>query len=183
MQIAKDNATWNLFGLFFNLNMAPKCSSVWFFVASLYTEWWSHGTQSCLRFLVMAATQDGYWNGWQHMSHFSYSCKMWCPLNLVLENWEYLWFYWAFWIVVLDCGLKLHKLLIHTLVMLQKWIEINLNHCLKFPLCCISCHIWYGKFSEKNVSTVIKDKLLVSKALNSCFKGLDFFQMLLASHR
>ena len=29
---------------------------------------------------------------------------------------------------------------------------------------------------------VIKDKLLVSKASNSCFKGLDFFQMLLASH-
>ena len=33
------------------------------------------------------------------------------PLNLVLENSEYLW---------LDYGLKLHKLLIHTLVMLQK---------------------------------------------------------------
>ena len=28
-----------------------------------------------------------------YMSHFSYSCKMRCPLNLVLENWEYLWFY------------------------------------------------------------------------------------------
>ena len=28
-----------------------------------------------------------------HMSHFSYSHKMRCPLNLVLENWEYLWFY------------------------------------------------------------------------------------------
>ena len=28
-----------------------------------------------------------------YMSHFSYSCKMWYPLNLVLENWEYLWFY------------------------------------------------------------------------------------------
>ena len=46
-------------------------------------------------------------------------------LNLVLENLEYLWFYWTFWIVILDYGLKLHKLSIHTLVMLQKWIEIH----------------------------------------------------------
>ena len=28
-----------------------------------------------------------------NMSHFSYSHKMRCPLNLVLENWGYLWFY------------------------------------------------------------------------------------------
>ena len=55
-----------------------------------------------------------------YMSHFSYSCKMQCLLNLVLENWEYLWFYLTFWIVILDGGLKLHKLSIHTLVMLQK---------------------------------------------------------------
>ena len=27
-----------------------------------------------------------------NMSNFSYSCKMRYPLNLVLENWEYLWF-------------------------------------------------------------------------------------------
>ena len=54
------------------------------------------------------------------MSHFSYSCKMRYPLNLVLENWEYLWFYRTFCIVILDYGLKLHKLSIHTLVMLQK---------------------------------------------------------------
>ena len=57
------------------------------------------------------------------MSHFSYTCKMSCPLNLVLENCEYLWFYLTFWIVILDYGLKLHKLSIHTLVMLQKWLE------------------------------------------------------------
>ena len=55
-----------------------------------------------------------------YMSHFSYACKMRCPLNLVLENCEYLWFYLTFWIVILDYGLKLHKLSIHTLVMLQK---------------------------------------------------------------
>ena len=55
-----------------------------------------------------------------YMSHFSYACKMQCLLNLVLESWEYLWFYLTFWIAILDCGLKLHKLLIHTLVMLQK---------------------------------------------------------------
>ena len=30
---------------------------------------------------------------------------------------------------------------------------------------------------------LIKDKLLVSKASNNYFKGLDFFQMLLASHK
>ena len=28
-----------------------------------------------------------------YMSHFSYVCKMRYPLNLVLENSEYLWFY------------------------------------------------------------------------------------------
>ena len=53
------------------------------------------------------------------MSHFAYACKMRYPLNLVLESWEYLWFYWTFCIVILDYGLKLHKLSNHTLVMLQ----------------------------------------------------------------
>ena len=33
--------------------------------------------------------------------------------------------YWTFCIVILDCGLKLHNLSIHTLVMLQKWLEIH----------------------------------------------------------
>ena len=59
----------------------------------------------------------------------------------------------------------------------------TLNHCLKFAVHSIFCHICYGKISEKSFSTVIKDKLLVCKASNSYFKGLDFFQMLLASHR
>ena len=54
------------------------------------------------------------------MSHFCYACKMQYPLNLVLESWEYLWSYLTFWVVILDYSLKLHKLLIHTLVMLQK---------------------------------------------------------------
>ena len=54
------------------------------------------------------------------MSHFVYACKMWCLLNLLLESWEYLLFYLTFWIAILDCGWKLHKLSIHTLVMLQK---------------------------------------------------------------
>ena len=53
------------------------------------------------------------------MSHYSYVCKMRCQLNLVLENCKYLWFYLTFWIVILDYGLELHKLLIHTHVMLQ----------------------------------------------------------------
>ena len=60
----------------------------------------------------------------KYMSHFAYACKMRYPLNLVLESWEYLWFYWTFCIVILDYGLKLHKLSIHILVMLQKWLEI-----------------------------------------------------------
>ena len=55
-----------------------------------------------------------------NMSHFAYACKMQYPLNLVLEKSEYLWFYLTFCIVILDCGLKLHKLSNHTLVMLQK---------------------------------------------------------------
>ena len=42
------------------------------------------------------------------------------PLNLVLETWEHLWFYLTFWVVILNGGLKLPKLSIHTLVMLQK---------------------------------------------------------------
>ena len=58
----------------------------------------------------------------------------------------------------------------------------TLNHCLKFALRSIFCHICYGKISEKNVNTFIKVKLLVSKASDSCFQGFDFFQMLLASH-
>ena len=60
-----------------------------------------------------------------YMSHFAYACKMRCPLNLVLENSEYLCFYWTFCIVILDYGLKLHKLSNHTLVILQKWLEIH----------------------------------------------------------
>ena len=60
-----------------------------------------------------------------YMSHFAYACKMRCPLNLVLEKSEYLWFYWTFCIVILDYGLKLHKLSNHILVMLQKWLEIH----------------------------------------------------------
>ena len=55
-----------------------------------------------------------------YMSHFAYACKMWYPLNLVLENSEYLWFYSTFCSVILDYGLKLHKLLNHILGMLQK---------------------------------------------------------------
>ena len=56
-------------------------------------------------------------------SHFIYACKMRC--SLVLENYEYLWFYLTFCIAILDCGLKLPKLSIHTLVMLEKGLEIH----------------------------------------------------------
>ena len=59
----------------------------------------------------------------------------------------------------------------------------TLNHCLKFTVHSIFCHICYRKISEKNFNTLIKVKLLVSKTSDSCFQGFDFFQMLLASHR
>ena len=52
-------------------------------------------------------------------------CKMRYPLNLVLENWEYLWSYWTFWVVIVDGDLKLPKLSIHTTIMFQKWMEIH----------------------------------------------------------
>ena len=57
----------------------------------------------------------------------------------------------------------------------------TLNHCLKFALHSISCHICYRKFSEKLFNTLNKVKLLVSKTSDSCFQGFDFFQMLFAS--
>ena len=59
----------------------------------------------------------------------------------------------------------------------------TLNHCLKFTLHSIFCHICYGKISEKNVNTFFQVKLFISKTSDSCFQGFDFFQMLLASHR
>ena len=59
----------------------------------------------------------------------------------------------------------------------------TLNHCLKFPLCSIFCHICYRKISEKIFNTLIKVKLLVSKTSDSCFQGFDFFQMLLACYK
>ena len=62
-------------------------------------------------------------------------------------------------------------------------IRNALNHCLQFALHSISCHICYGKFSEKIFNMVIKVKLLVAKASNSSFKGLGLFQMFLVSHR
>ena len=94
-----------------------------------------------------------------HMSNFSYSHKMWCPLNLVLENWA----------VIVDADLKLPKLC-HASEMTRS----TLNHWLKFPLCFISCHICYGKIEVKNFIMAIKVKLLVSKASDRCFKGSDF---------
>ena len=41
-----------------------------------------------------------YQNSILYMSHFSYACKMRYPLNLVLENLEYLWSYLTFCIVI-----------------------------------------------------------------------------------
>ena len=52
----------------------------------------------------------------------------------------------------------------------------TLNHCLKFTVCSIFCHICYGKISEKNVNTFFKVKLFVSKTSDSCFKVLICFK-------
>ena len=64
-----------------------------------------------------------------------------------------------------------------------RMIRNTLNHCLKFPLHSIFCHIYYGKISEKLFNTLNKVKLLVSKTSDSCFQGFDFFQMLLACYK
>ena len=47
-------------------------------------------------------------------------CKMWYLLNLVFENLKYIWFYLTLWVVIVNDGLKLPKLSIHTLIILQK---------------------------------------------------------------
>ena len=52
-------------------------------------------------------------------------CKMRYLLNFMLENLKYLWFYLTFWVVILNGGLKLHQLSIHTIVMFQKLLKIH----------------------------------------------------------
>ena len=52
----------------------------------------------------------------------------------------------------------------------------TLNHCLKFTVRSIFCHICYGKISGKNVNTFFKVKLFVSKTSDSCFKVLISFK-------
>ena len=46
-----------------------------------------------LKGMFLIIRNMGLWMPIKHMSHFAYACKIRCPLNLVLENWEYLWFY------------------------------------------------------------------------------------------
>ena len=118
-----------------------------------------------------------------YMSHFSYACKMRYPLNLVLEKFQISLVLLNF----LHCNLRLWfetpKAFESYPCHASEMIRNTFNHCLKFPLHSIFCHICYGKISEKNFNTFIKVKLLVSKTSDSCFQGFDFFQMLLASHR
>ena len=112
-----------------------------------------------------------------HMSHFAYACKMRCPLNLVLENSEYLWFYWTFCIVISDCGLKLHKLSNHTFVRNDsEMIRNTLNHCLKFALHSIFCHICYGKISEKMSTLSLKLNYSSPRHQTAVFKVLISFK-------
>ena len=117
-----------------------------------------------------------------HMSHFAYACKMRYPLNLVLENIEYLLILLNF----LHCNFRLwfktpqpfNSYPCHA----SEVTRNTLNHCLKFTVHSIFCHICYRKISEKNVNTFFKVKLFISKTSDSCFQGFDLFQMLLASH-
>ena len=111
-----------------------------------------------------------------HMSHFAYACKMRCPLNLVLEKSEYLWFYWTFCIVILDYGLKLHKLSNHTLVMLQKWLEIHLiivwsSHCVLF-----SAIFATEKFQKKMSTLSLKLNYWSPRHQTAVFKVLISFK-------
>ena len=69
---------------------------------------------------VFISTKTFGTNSEIYMSHFAYAWKMRYPLNLVLENSEYLGSIEHFCIVILDYGLKLHKLSNHILGMLQK---------------------------------------------------------------
>ena len=100
-----------------NIQGSPRTCS------NLFTWTWPYRNTSRGRLKIRQLEFN--WNGFLYLSHFAYACKMRYLLNLVLENIEYLWFYWTFCIVILDYGLELHNLLIHTLVMLQKWLEIH----------------------------------------------------------
>ena len=111
-----------------------------------------------------------------HMSYFAYACKMRCPLNLVLENSEYLWFYSTFCIVILDYGLKLHKLSNHTLVILQKWLEIHLiivwsSHCVLF-----SAIFATEKFQKKMSTLSLKLNYWSPRHQTAVFKVLISFK-------
>ena len=70
-------------------NHIENCVEVW--KKYHHTLW--HVLKLCGRFLFSSLIFTHFSNV-RHMSHFSYACKMWCPLNLVLESWEYLWSYW-----------------------------------------------------------------------------------------
>ena len=90
------------------------------------------------------------------MSHFSYAWKMRYLLNLVLEKFRISLVLLNF----LHCNFRLwfktpqafDSYPCHASEMTRN----TLNHCLKFTLCSIFCHICYGKISEKNFNTFIK---------------------------
>ena len=88
----------------------------------------------------------------------------------------------TFCIVILDYGLKTSQPFNSYPCHASEVTRNTLNHCLKFTVRSIFCHICYGKISEKNFNTFFKVKLFVSKTSDSCFQGFDLFQMLLASH-
>ena len=62
---------------------------------------------------------------WKYMALLRKLCKMWFPHNFVFEILKYLWFYPIFWILILNGGLKLPKLLIVTFDCFIKWLTIH----------------------------------------------------------
>ena len=98
-----------------------------------------YDTQYCANFMekrllssldsIMCISKLRHQKVWQLFFTYMYDlrkvCKMQYPLNLMLENCKYPTFYLTFQVVISNGGLKLPKLLIHTLVMLKKWLEIH----------------------------------------------------------
>ena len=96
----------------------------------------------------------------------------------VVRNY-YLWFYCTFRVVIFECNFESFQF-IPLWCFRNDWKYIKSLFEIPFAFHFPPYFLW--KSEAKIFITVIKVKLLVSKTSNSCFKSLDFFQMLLASH-
>ena len=111
-----------------------------------------------------------------NMSHFAYACKMRYPLNLVLENIEYL----SILLNFLHCNFRLwfktpqpfNSYPCHA----SEVTRNTLNHCLKFTVRSIFCHICYGKISEKMSTLSLKLNYSSPRHQTAVFKVLICFK-------